>query len=98
MKKWERVAMVKAMEFICRQINDEEVFEGWLMNGVADGDIVYGDLGANDENMDYYIEDEDFADLMACFLRRMCAANESGGLYCDGVVGENEKDEKEMEE
>ena len=42
--KEERVKMVKAMEFICRQINDEDVFMGWLMNGVADGDIEYGDL------------------------------------------------------
>lgn len=87
----ERVKMVKAMEFICRQINDEEVFEGWLMNGVADGDIPYGDLTYDPTNEDdeaiYYTEDDTFKDLMACFLRRMVGASKSGGLYCDKVVG-----------
>ena len=87
MNATERIKMVKAMEYICRQINDEEVFEGWLMNGVADGDIEYGDLTEeNDGMMDYYIEDENFSELMACFLRRMAGAKKSGGLYCDDVV------------
>ena len=83
----ERTKMVKAMEFIARQINDEEVFEGWLMNGVADGDIEYGDLTVGeDEDLSCYLDDDSFADLMACFLRRMAAAHRSGGLYCDKVV------------
>ncbi len=82
----ERTRMVKAMEFICRQINDWDVFEGWLLNGVADGDIEYGDFAPIDDNVDIYIEDDSFADLMACFLRRMKRAGESGGLYCGGVV------------
>lgn len=84
MKIQERAKMVNAMEFICRQINDEEVFEDWLINGVADGDIEYGNLTS--EVDEYYLEDENFAFLMACFLRRMTAAKKSGGLYCDGVV------------
>jgi len=81
--------MVKAMEFIARQINDEEVFEGWLINGVADGDIEYGDLSVNagdEDEFGTYIDDEDFADLMQTFLRLMKKAHRSGGLYCDGVV------------
>lgn len=83
----ERTKMVKAMEFIARQINDEEVFEGWLINGVADGDIEYGDLSANDEeDLSCYVDDDSFASLMTCFLRRMAAAHRSGGLYCDKVV------------
>jgi len=85
----ERIKMVKAMEFIARQVNDEEVFEIWLISGVADGDIDYGDLGINDgdeEELGPYIDDEDFADLMHTFLRLMKAARKSGGLYCDGVV------------
>lgn len=89
MDKIERVKMVKAMEFIARQINDEGVFDGWLSNGVADGDIEYGDLIATEEdaeNLEYYIRDEDFPELMACFLRRMEGAKRSGGLYCDGKV------------
>lgn len=83
----ERTKMVKAMEFIARQINDEEVFEGWLINGVADGDIEYGDLTVGeDEDLSYYLDDDNFAYLMACFLRRMAAARKSGGLYCDKVL------------
>lgn len=83
----ERTKMVKAMEFIARQINDEVVFEGWLMNGVADGDIEYGDLTVGeDEDLSYYLDDDNFAYLMTCFLRRMAAARKSGGLYCDKVL------------
>lgn len=89
----ERLRMVKAMEYITRQINDEEVFMGWLYSGVADGDIKYGDLSDDDDGtLEYYIEDDKtFADLMACFLRRMARAKKSGGLYCDGVVDSSEE-------
>ena len=86
MRNIERIKLVRAMEYIALQINDEEVFEDWLVCGVADGDIEYGDLNVNVEDLSYYIEDEDFADLMALFLRLMSLANRSGGLYCDGVV------------
>lgn len=87
MKEVERIKLVKAMEFVARQVNDEEVFEGWLINGVADGDIRHGDLSVDtDDYSDYYIGDDDFAELMGCFLRVMSRANKSGGLYCDGVV------------
>lgn len=84
----ERVKMVKAMEFIARQINDEEVLMGWLVSGVADGDIEYGDLDSTiPGEAEYYAEDKDnFAELMGCFLRRMKRAADSGGLYCGGVV------------
>lgn len=86
----ERIKMMKAMEYICRQINDEEVLESWLVSGVADGDITYGDLsvGKDDpENLDYYIEDNNnFADIMDTFLWVMRKAAKSGGLYCDDVV------------
>lgn len=89
----ERLRMVKAMEYICRQINDMDVFDGWLMGGVADGDIRYGDLTDDGlEYLEYYIEDDKvFADLMGCFLRRMARAKKSGGLYCDGVIDSSEE-------
>ena len=80
-----RKKMVVAMEFIARQINDEDVFEGWLMGGVSDGDIHRGSLDI-DEVDDYYIRDDNFRDLMDCFLRRMAGAQKSGGLYCDDIV------------
>lgn len=87
MKREEQMKMVKAMEYIAHQLNDEEIFESWLVDGVADGDIEYGDLSAEaGEDMDYYLEDQHFSDLMDTFLRCMYAAKKHGGLYCDRVV------------
>lgn len=86
----ERVKMVKAMEYIARQVNDEELFmDYWLTTGVADGDIKYGDLELTSDdydNLDYYMEEENFADLMRLFLKLMAKAYKSGGLYCDNIV------------
>ena len=85
-----RIKMVKAMEFITSNINNEEVLETWLSLGVADGDISYGDLQVRTEDevyLDpYFANDEDFAQLMGLFLRVMSDALEDGGLYCDRVV------------
>ena len=87
MNKIERAKMVLAMEYICRQINDDDVFMGWLMGGVADGDLKYGEW--DPEVVDeWYTEDKSFKDLMSCFLRRMAGAYRSGGLYCDNVVSD----------
>lgn len=92
----ERTKMVKAMEFIARNLNDECIFYTWLSIGVADGDIPYGDLefrGAGDEvdeEVAYYCEDKNFADLMDTFLNIMKrAAREGSGLYCDGIVSKS---------
>ena len=90
MDKTERIKMIKAMEYIARQINDESVFcDIWLSEGVADGDIEYGDLSVNSEdfdNLEDYCEDDNFADLMGTFILCMRHAYKSGGLYCDDVV------------
>lgn len=92
MKKVERIKMVKAMEYIARQVNDEDVFMGWLMVGVADGDIRYGDLSVeDDDSAEYYTEDKNFSELMTTFLRLMSEAYKSGGLYCDRVVSKDAK-------
>ena len=86
----EKLLMVKAMEFICRHINNENVFDGWLMCGVADGDIEFGDFSIDNFDEDlattYIEDDEDFAELMGCFLRRMAQAGEDGGLVCGKIV------------
>ena len=85
----ERIKMVKAMEFIVRQCNDESDCLRWLRLGVADGDIKYGDLavGPEDaENLEYYIQDDNFRDLMYRFLEVMHDAAHGGGLYCDGLT------------
>ena len=81
----ERKKLVLAMEMLARQVNDEEVFMSWLMVGVADGDISYGSTDI-DEVDDYYIEDDNFRDLMDTFLRLMKNAEKSGGLYCNNIV------------
>lgn len=81
----DRVKAVKCMEFLARQVNDEELFDLWLSDGVADGDIDYGDLtGA--EIDDYYIDDKNFKELVHIFLLLMAKARKDGGLYIDGIV------------
>ena len=96
MNKIERMKMVKAMEFIAGQINDEDIFMGWLYSGVADGDIQYGDLDItmdDEENLSCYIEDEkDFSDLMTTFLRLMAKTWKSGGLWCNGVLSQTKNE------
>ena len=84
----ERKAVVLAMEILARNVNDEEVFEGWLMCGVADGDINYPSLSVDDVD-EYYIQNEAFGELMGTFLRLMAGAKDSGGLYCDGIKSED---------
>lgn len=87
----ERVHMVQAMEYIMRNVNDETIFDSWLMLGVADGDIEYGDFtvpqaGYVGEDILYYCADDTFAELMELFLKCMKRAAKSGGLYCGGVT------------
>ena len=100
MNKVERVKLVKAMELIARNVNDEDVFETWLREGVADGDIPYGSLSVevNDfENLEYYLDDDSFTDLMDTFLYLMRAAGVSGGLYCDKVACHEIKEDDDDE-
>ena len=85
----ERIKMVKAMEFIIRHLNVEEYSEQWLTEGIPDGDIEFGDLTVkpdDEELLEYFVEDEGFADLMGMFLTAMNMAYEDGGLYCNDVV------------
>ncbi len=89
----ERCDIVRAMERIARAVNDEEVFEEWLISGVADGDI---EEGTTDEELDYYVKDDAvFAELMDVFLHVMKRAYKSGGLYVDRVVSRMMPDEEE---
>lgn len=83
MNKAKRIRMIRAMEEIARNVNDEDIFEYWLACGVADGDI---DETTTDEALEYYAEDENFADLMKTFLHLMSLAYKNGGLYCDKIV------------
>ena len=85
MQREERAKMVLAMEYICRQLNDEVAFNGWLMCGVADGDIQYGETDPETVD-DFYLENDRFRELMECFLRRMSCAVKHGGLCCDLIA------------
>lgn len=91
MSREERAKMVLAMEYIARTVNDEDVFEPWLVLGVADGDITHGSTDINEVD-DYYLEDDNFKDLISLFLRMMKYAWESGGLYCDDIVSRDKSD------
>ncbi len=94
----DRIKAVKAMEFLARQINDEEVLNLWLMCGVPDGDIEYGDLSVpldppkveDDGAYQYADDDASFSQLMMVFLRAMSNALKSGGLWCGGVESADE--------
>lgn len=90
MDKLARKKMVVAMEFIARALNDENDLFAWLTYGVADGDIPDGSLNPDDVD-EYYIENDNFSELMACFLNRMASAKINGGsLYMDKIMAINE--------
>ena len=86
MNSAKRAKMIMAMEYIVRQCNREDLIDPWLMCGVADGDIKFGETDYTKIDPSYYEDDDDFSEIMALFLRIMTRANESGGLYCNYVV------------
>ena len=95
MDRQERGKMILAMEQVMRSINDEEIFESWLVTGVADGDIDEN-TSPTDEVLDYYCEDENFADLMGLFcriMRRGFHKDENGELYCDGICSKEKRED-----
>ncbi len=98
-----RKQLVLAMETVVRAINEEGIDDGWLMCGVADGDL-NADSTWEDVD-DFYVEDDErFADLMSCFvrtMRRMVDSDEdfdeedrnkgNGYIHCDRVVSKYEE-------
>lgn len=92
-----RAKMLVAMEYIARQVNNEETFMYWLQNGVADGDVPLGSLDITEE-LDYYLAPSVFKDMMTTFLELMVEAWEDGGLYCGGVVSADKHDEESDDE
>ena len=66
----ERAELVRAMEKVCRHINDEDIIEGWLMTGVADGSVD-DDTPWEDIYSEYCEDDRTFKDIMASFCRTM---------------------------
>ena len=88
----ERCKVVRAMELLVRTVNNEDYIMAWLRDGVADGDIR---PDTTDEELEYYIEDEAFAELMATFLEIMSDAQKDGGLYCDSILSKSNLQEGE---
>lgn len=58
------------MDETARRVNDEEVFEYWLMNGVPDGAV--------DEDYDFFIKDDEFIELERVFRKLMKLAKVDG--------------------
>lgn len=85
LNKKDRAKAILAMEFIARNVNNEDYLESWLMCGVADGDIEYGesDIKAVDE---YYTDMDNFKDIVQCFRRVTARAIADGGFYVGGQV------------
>lgn len=81
----QRKQMVLAMEYICRHVNNEAIFDLWLSNGVADGDIAYGETDIQYVPEDY-VDNTMFSQIMHTFLSCMKLACDDGGLYCGGQV------------
>lgn len=89
----ERRKAIICMEYLARQINDEDILMSWLMCAVPDGDIEYGNLDLDAVySEDYMVSDEGFKDIMTCFLRCMVRAYKSGGLWCGDVVSGTKED------
>ena len=87
----ERVELLKAMDVVVRSLNDEEVMDLWLTNGVPDG--------ADESDYEFIAEDvttpEDgdgdtscFEECCRCFTACI-AAGAKHGYYSGGVLGDN---------
>lgn len=89
LQRKDRMKMVIAMEYIARCVNNEDIFDAWLLSGVADGDLPANEILIScreNPELDYYIQDKNFSELMQVFLRLMSAARKDGGLYSGGIV------------
>ena len=78
-------AMIRAMDMLARQTNNETALETWFQQGISDGDI---DTETPDEMLNDYISDEKFADVLDTFLCVMSESYKQGGLSVDGVNSE----------
>ncbi len=81
----ERYAMIRAMDMLARQTNNEAALEMWFAQGISDGDR---DLETPDERLSDYINDDKFADVLDTFLCVMSESYKQGGLSVDGVDSE----------
>lgn len=71
-----RVEILKAMDLLVRDINDENIHISWLMNGLPDG------LAQQDDEafMDF-LDDETMEDIGNCFIRCIKRAEKDGFYF-----------------
>lgn len=82
-----RAQYVCAMEIIIRGLNDEDLIEPWLMNGVADGDL--NDYSTTDDVIEMgYADEKTFKAITGTFLRIMEKAGKDG-VYVGKVLADN---------
>ena len=81
----ERYAIIRSMDMLARQTNNETALEMWFEQGISDGD---SDTETSDEMLNDYISDEKFRDVLDTFLCVMCESYKQGGLSVDGVNSE----------
>lgn len=83
-----RARLVKAMELLARAVNDEDVFELWLQDGVADGDITDKTTPEEVAQMGY-CDDAHFRAILSTFasLMRLATMDTArGAFYADGII------------
>lgn len=87
--KKERIQAIRAMDFLARSINNENILEAWLANGIPDGEITDD---TKDEELEWLIDDESLDEITEKFCACMARAKFNGGLFIDGVtVGESRR-------
>lgn len=75
----ERVKVLRAMDTIARTINNEDIFESWLVYGVPDEEI---QPDTKDDELMWLVEDdEDWQEMLDTFSRVMYLAYKDGGLW-----------------
>lgn len=89
MNNHHRCMVIRAMEIIVQAVNNTKLITQWRVEAIADGDIR---SDTTDDDMEYYIDDDTFADIMDIFLQVMSNAQADGGLYVDGIVSKAEKE------
>lgn len=83
MNKKERITKLREIDSLVRSLNDEELIEVWLANGVADGD-----QELPDEEWEIYVEDDDdFKDIVHLGMKLLArSVKEDSGIYIDRVL------------
>ena len=81
----DRRKMILCMEFIMRNLNDEELFYRWILAGIPDDEFKFGEF--NPEVVDdYYIDPENFKDFVRIFLDILKSTEEGNAIYCGAVL------------